>query len=333
MENQPTNQPHIASLDDFLWNDIPKNMLKVMLKKHTLSHSILIEGATGTGKKTFAKIIAQGILCLGSVAPCFDCPSCYKVSNSIHPDVKMLSPDTKGGKYSADLARKMIKDAYTVPLEGKACVFIVPNLAHMSENIQNILLKIIEEPPKHCYFIFTCQNRKEVLPTVLSRTALLRLDTPSANQLRAVMPLFMGEYTSEDYNKAINISTGGLGEVLSLMEHKENFVLYEIAQQCAKEIVMGSSYTLLTLFFKFNKKREDAVALLDFLEHIFMDVLVIKKIQSQQSSFENELSLHCSSGFIVFLLQGIKRAKLQIQNYCDVSLVLTSLCANIKSAI
>ncbi len=48
-------------------------------------------------------------------------------------------------------------------------VFIIEHADRMQEGVRNALLKILEEPPEHCVFILTTENRNAVMPTILSR--------------------------------------------------------------------------------------------------------------------------------------------------------------------
>ncbi len=48
-------------------------------------------------------------------------------------------------------------------------IFIIEQADKMQEGVRNALLKILEEPPEHCVFILTTENKNAVMPTILSR--------------------------------------------------------------------------------------------------------------------------------------------------------------------
>jgi DNA polymerase III delta prime subunit len=50
----------------------------------------------------------------------------------------------------------------------------------MTTAAQNALLKILEEPPLNTSFYLTCQTSTSLLPTIVSRTQLIKLDKESA---------------------------------------------------------------------------------------------------------------------------------------------------------
>ncbi len=69
--------------------------------------------------------------------------------------------------------------------EGKRCVRM-RNAELLSEQEQNILLKILEEPPQRTLFLL-CGNLSAMLPTVRSRCAVLRLGSPSPAQFEDML--------------------------------------------------------------------------------------------------------------------------------------------------
>lgn len=331
LEQTNPNQYKISCLDDFLLNDIPKKIIKNMVDDGTFPNAFLIEGSKGTGKKTFAKLISQAILCENENSPCFNCTCCNKIAKGIHPDVKILSPDTKSGGYSAQLARNIIKDAYTLPNEGARCIFIIPNLPLMAEKTQNSLLKVIEEPPNNCVFIFTCENRKQVLPTILSRTAIIRLDTPSYKQKLEFLPVFVPDIDDSQIQIGAKISKGGLGDAIEILCDEKRQNAYFLARDCAKEIVLGSGYNLLKLFLTFDKNKDLAIEVLEHLENIFSDILISQKTETFICEIEKELYMHISSSSCIKILQYIKHAKIQLASNCSVNIVFTNLCVNAKT--
>ena len=59
--------------------------------------------------------------------------------------------------------------------------FVIREAEKMSEVVQNIFLKTLEEPKDFCHFVLTSENPTELLPTIRSRTQIFI--PRSANQL------------------------------------------------------------------------------------------------------------------------------------------------------
>ena len=106
--------------------------------------------------------------------PCGVCPACRKVGGDIHPDViTVRDPDHKN--IAVDVVRTIRADAYIRPNEGRRKVYLFPDCALLTEQDQNVLLKIVEEGPPYAAFLFCAENPSQVLQTLRSRCVEVKL--------------------------------------------------------------------------------------------------------------------------------------------------------------
>ena len=139
----------------------------------TLSHALLF---TGSGDRlAAARYAAAGLECTGEgTRPCGVCPGCRKVLGDIHPDViTVRDPDHKN--IAVDVVRSIRADAYIRPNEGRRKVYLFPDCALLTEQDQNVLLKIVEEGPPYAAFLFCAENPSQVLQTLRSRCVEVKL--------------------------------------------------------------------------------------------------------------------------------------------------------------
>ena len=68
-----------------------------------------------------------------------------------------------------------------------AKVAILENVDTMSISAANAMLKLLEEPPRNCYFILTSRRKHTLLPTVLSRLRLVALRERGTNEERVIV--------------------------------------------------------------------------------------------------------------------------------------------------
>ena len=106
--------------------------------------------------------------------PCGVCRACRKVAEDIHPDVITVR-DPEHKNISVDVVRDIRADAYIRPNEGRRKVYIFPDCAILTEQDQNVLLKIVEEGPPYAAFLFCAENAAAVLQTLRSRCVELKL--------------------------------------------------------------------------------------------------------------------------------------------------------------
>ena len=148
----------------------------------TLSHALLL---TGSGDRLeLARYAAAALECEAEGSrPCGVCRACRKVEEDIHPDVITVRDD-EHKNVSVAVVREMRSDAYIRPNEGRRKVYIFPDCALLTEQDQNVLLKIVEEGPPYAAFLFCAENPSGVLQTLRSRCVELKL-RPSENRSEA----------------------------------------------------------------------------------------------------------------------------------------------------
>ena len=122
--------------------------LEGMLSKiSTCPHSFLIHGPTGTGKTTIGRIIATRLECKGS-------------------DFREVdSADFRG----IDTVREIRKQSQYKALEGPCRVWLIDECHKMTNDAQNALLKILEDTPKHIYFVLCTTDPHKLLKTIQGR--------------------------------------------------------------------------------------------------------------------------------------------------------------------
>jgi DNA polymerase-3 subunit delta' len=161
-------------------------LLTRAITRDTLPQSLVFAGPDGVGKRLAALSLAQTLNCpkAGPVAEsaagslsgalpvdaCGECPVCRRIAQGVHPDVITLV----SGEINIDDIREAVQSAGYRPFEGKRRVFILDAADKLSSEIQNALLKTLEEPPPSSVFVLVTARPDALLPTVRSRCPTLR---------------------------------------------------------------------------------------------------------------------------------------------------------------
>lgn len=216
-----------------------------------LPHSLLFFGDTGTGKRTLADYTAMLYFCKsGGEVPCGKCSSCTRIEQHIHPDVIYLDC---GGLSVAEL-RETLRSSYGLPVEGELRVYIMSEFQLFNRECQNALLTYLEEPSERNRFILTASNRSSILPTILSRTALIQtepLDIPEcAEALKDRGQPEEAERLAAQYG-------GNLGLALKALSDKNAAVYLEFAREFILALCKGEEYTALTVFQRLPQPKDD----------------------------------------------------------------------------
>jgi len=160
-------------------------------------HAVLMSGPEGVGKTTLALDLAAGLLCAAedrSARPCRVCRACRMVEHGNHPDLHWLKPEGPGGQIvigGSDAryrgVRDLIADLALLPVEGGARVAIVERADRMNEDAQSALLKTLEEPPAGVTIVLCANDEEQLLPTVRSRCARVRLGPVGARAVEEIL--------------------------------------------------------------------------------------------------------------------------------------------------
>ncbi|MDD3147341.1 MAG: DNA polymerase III subunit delta' [Candidatus Riflebacteria bacterium] len=155
-----------------------------------IAQTYLFAGKESTGRRTTALAFAALLQCQnpttggdGSVDSCQNCDSCRRIAAGTHPDVNLITPD--GNEIRIDQVREMQAMASLKPGVGRWQIFILDPAERLNVSSANSLLKIFEEAPPHAVFILIARDTGSVLPTVLSRSEIVRFAVPSHQQARA----------------------------------------------------------------------------------------------------------------------------------------------------
>src|ERR671915_1042961 len=153
-------------------------------------HALLLVGPDGVGKTTLAFDLAAGLLCLDADParrPCRECSACRKVDHGNHPDLHRLAPEGAGGQVRLGQVQRLAAELVLLPLEGRYRVAIVEAAQRLNPDAQNALLKTLEEPPPRVCIILCADDEADLLPTVRSRCARLRLGPVSGDEIAALL--------------------------------------------------------------------------------------------------------------------------------------------------
>ncbi len=139
------------------------------LKTNKVSHALLFSGIKGSGKTTIARILAKALNChqlKDQFDPCNQCGPCEEINKGIFVDVIEIDAASNRG---IDQVRELIENLRYAPAKGRAKVYIIDEAHMLTKEAANALLKSLEEPPGHVYFILATTEPNKLPPTILSR--------------------------------------------------------------------------------------------------------------------------------------------------------------------
>ena len=193
------------------------------IQQHATVHAYLLSGEKGLGKRTFAGLMGQALLCQDPhFRPCGHCRNCTLASAGEHPDLAVIA---KG----APLAPGIPKDRTTIPVDdiremirfcsvrssdGNMRIVLIFDVDRMTVQAQNCLLKTLEDPPEDICIVLVTEHTEALLPTVLSRCRIIRFKPwDDAVILRILKEQGIGQERAEEVLAAAD---GSIGKALEL---------------------------------------------------------------------------------------------------------------------
>jgi DNA polymerase-3 subunit delta' len=190
-----------------LGQETAKAFLAESIKKDIFPHSLLVHGPGGVGQSGLLMDLSDILLCSSeSNRPCGTCPRCLErkhrncdnlVTIFPHLDTKQKTKDnridatkekldflfeepygfTRSPKehISIDQIRDLKERLSFSEIKERKRFVLIFWVDSLHDPAANALLKILEEPPSNTYFLLHCENRHQLLPTILSRCVQVRL--------------------------------------------------------------------------------------------------------------------------------------------------------------
>ena len=155
--------------------------------------TLLVHGPFGAGKGAFVDDLLALAFCIEPdplQRPCNACRGCRDARERAHPDLVIGSPDAwrddrSTGESIVSAARRWLLQAAGAPVVAERRVILVEHADRANEQIQNALLKALEEPTDRHTYILVADEPSRLLPTIRSRCQPIRIGPVPREELAA----------------------------------------------------------------------------------------------------------------------------------------------------
>lgn len=237
------------SFRDFLGNGPTVRHLREAIAAGRFPHALILSGPRGAGKYTLAVMLAQTLNCLdlkqtdGLPDACGLCSNCTRMGEAAdldarfeeavaaredlrevdkketrvliqtHPDLLVIPPDPPQLLIKVGQVRTLIREIYRMPAEARRAVYIFTSSAFMKE-AANSLLKVLEEPPEYASILILAENPDDLMPTIRSRAAIMRLGALPLEQIEAVLAAKRADLRPQQRALVARLAQGAAGQAI-----------------------------------------------------------------------------------------------------------------------
>lgn len=235
-------------IKDIVSNEEVKRFFKNELKLNKKSGTYLFYGSDSDQLLEFALYFSKG-LCCDTLEDdfCDTCNVCQRIDRMTYGDLEVVE-DVNGIK--VDTVRELGYKSSSSASEGKRKIFILKDIQKLKKEAGNSLLKLIEEPAENSFFILLT-NSLNILPTIKSRSILVKIKKRDAEELDVdefTYNFFLGNSRDIENFKISDIdlqkaeSYEMIGVHLKKYEETEDFKEKVYIYKCIKDFINNRHY-------------------------------------------------------------------------------------------
>lgn len=321
--------------NNILGQEYAAGVFENILKTNRLAHTYIFAGPEGVGKLTFAKRLAQILLCKEK-SGCGQCRYCQQAERLSHPDLRVIEVP-KGAKYiPIDAVREMEASLYLKPYQADYKIFIINNAEYMATEAASALLKTLEEPPSYALLILVTARPETMLATVLSRGQLIRF-RPLPDEILNRLYAREGKMEPAEARFWNYLADGSIGwlnilKKSELIGQREQLIQSMLDHDKRNSLLLGE--TIMEMARAHTKKlqdtRENIIQIFKILGFYLRDALILKLggekvtrlINQDKKTLLERLKEKYSYEQIIKALNTLQTAERQIRLNVNPNLVL-----------
>ena len=201
--------------------------LQNAIARNRVSHAMIFSGVRGVGKTTLARLMAKAMNCRKgpTPTPCNECDSCIGIASGSAIDLHEIDGASNRGIQEIRELKENIK---FFPSNSRYKIIIIDEVHMLTTEAFNALLKTLEEPPEHVFFMFATTELHKVPITILSRCQRYELTRISSRELAT---FFKKIATAEKVSisdhalaQVVREADGSVRDGLSLLDQIFSFV-------------------------------------------------------------------------------------------------------------
>ncbi len=319
------------------------------ISEGNLPHAFLIGGPEGSGKRSFAKLIAAAVNCenknTADTLPCQRCNNCRRIIEESFIDLKFFAKQKDRATIGVDDMRLLKEDAMLSGAESANKFYIIEDAHCLTVESQNALLNILEEPPNGVTIILLATECDRILTTIKSRVQYIAMtrfsDEEIENYALANIPEAkeMKRSYPDRFQALIKNAEGVIGKAENLFKRGDASKGEEERQKILMLIdamMPKSSYIKLhTAISAMPSKRPELMLMLEKTISAIRDLIIFKEAKETKTLFfiSGEEIAEYAKGISIKKLLSVYDALIRSHEYCSKNANVGTIVADLESKI
>ena len=197
---------------------------------------------------------------------------------NVYDWLQFIHAENKQGNITAEECNDINRKISLKSFESEYKILIIWMPEYLTKN-GNKLLKLIEEPPPNTLFILVAENEGPVLPTILSRTQLVKIPLLTNTEIEVALEIASG-VKIEKAQQIAALSEGNYREALQLLQNVEDdwqLILREWLNMLVKKNLAGQVKWIDDIS---KQGREKQKQFLKYFTHLLEQAIRLKSIPS-----------------------------------------------------
>lgn len=180
-------------------------ILKRQLETGTTKNAMLFAGASGCGKTTLGRIVAN------------------EINQHVGTPIEIDAASNNG----VENVKKIIQDAQNRSVDSKYKVYIIDECHAITSQGWQAFLKCIEEPPQYTIFIFCTTDPQKIPETILNRVQRFTINRIPTNIIKDRLAYVCRQEGFTNYEESIDyiskLADGGMRSALAYLDKASGY--------------------------------------------------------------------------------------------------------------
>ena len=244
---------------------------------------------------------------------------------------KIENPVNKQGNITVFECDDIIHKLSLKPFESSYKILIMWMPEYLGKE-GNKLLKLIEEPPANTLFIFVAEDEESILPTILSRTQLIKIPSFSNSEVKGEL-VKNYHVDLEKASQIAAISEGNFREALQLLENPEEDIQARIREWL--NVIVKNNINLQLKWVEEISKigREKQKSFLKYFIHLleqairceYLDEENLEMIPEKDRDFSIRLNKICSLEAQEAIIKELEKAIYYVERNAHAKMLFHAL--------